>query len=474
MYEIFINNLNNWLYTYILIVLLIGTGIYFTVKTKFVQFRLLKESLKVVTEEKEDEGSISSFEALMVSTASRVGVGNIAGVSTAITMGGPGAVFWMWVIALLGSATAFIESTLAQVYKVRDKDGSSFGGPAYYIETALKSRTLGVLFATMLILTYMGGFNMVASFNIASAFEGYNFYTDSTPMIVGIILAIVVALCIFGGGKRVSKITGIIVPIMAISYILVSLVIVFSNLNLVPKMFSDIFSNAFDLKAAFGGFTGSAIMYGIKRGLYSNEAGVGSAPNAAAAASVSHPVKQGLVQMLSVFIDTMVLCSATAFMLLASGIAPDPSLRGVPYVQLAIATKFGDFGIWFITFALFCFAFTSILGNFYYAEANLKYLNKTTPEKNTLLIFRIIAVIIVFFGAQLNFAVAWDTADVLMGAMALINIPIIVVLGNISIKCLDDYTKQKSEGKNPVFKVETIGIKEKVDFWNELYKENKV
>ncbi|GKV56561.1 sodium:alanine symporter [Sporosarcina sp. NCCP-2222] len=465
-YQSFIGSFSTWLYSYILIILLIGAGLYFTIRTKFVQFRFFKESIKLVAEPKEDKNSISAFEALMVSTASRVGVGNIAGVSTAIVLGGAGSVFWMWMIAIIGGASAFIESTLAQIYKVRDKDGGSFGGPAYYIQAALKSRFLGVVFAVALILTYMGGFNMVAAFNISSAFEGFGFYNSSTPVIVGAILAVLTGLSIFRGGKTLSKITSILVPVMAISYIVVALIIVVTHLNLVPSMFVSIFEQAFDFKSAFGGFAGSAIMHGIKRGLYSNEAGVGSAPNAAASASVSHPVKQGLVQMLSVFIDTLLICTATAFMLLSSGVTPTEELKGVPFAQAAVSTTFGDFGIWFITFALFCFAFTTIIGNFFYAESNLKYLNKKSVGKTGLMIFRLAAVVIVFFGAQLDFSIAWDTADVLMGIMALINIPIILILGRTAFKCLDDYTKQKKEGKNPVFKAKSIGLKEKTDFWN--------
>lgn len=465
-YEKFIGSFSTWLYSYILIILLIGAGLYFTIRTKFVQFRFFKESIKLVSEPKEDKNSISAFEALMVSTASRVGVGNIAGVSTAIVLGGAGSVFWMWMIAIIGAASAFIESTLAQIYKVRDTDGSSYGGPAYYIQAALKSRFLGVVFAVALILTYMGGFNMVAAFNITSAFEGFGFYNSYTPYIVGGVLALLTGLSIFKGGKALSKITSIIVPVMAISYIIVALVIVVTHLNLVPGMFVSIFEQAFDFKSAFGGFAGSAIMFGIKRGLYSNEAGVGSAPNAAASASVSHPVKQGLVQMLSVFIDTLLICTATAFMLLSSGITPTEELKGVPFAQAAVSTIFGDFGIWFITFALFCFAFTSIIGNFFYAEANLKYLNKKSIGKTGLVLFRLAAVVIVFFGSQLDFSIAWDTADVLMGIMALINIPIILLLGRTAFRCLDDYTKQRKEGKNPVFKAKSIGLKEKTDFWN--------
>lgn len=467
MYATIINLLSGWMYTYILIVLLIGVGLYFTIKTNFVQFRLLKESIKVVREPNVDAKSISSFEALMVSTASRVGVGNIAGVSTAICIGGEGALFWMWVIALIGGASAFIESTLAQIYKKRDKDGSCYGGPAYYIQYALKSRPLGILFAVMLILTYMGGFNMVATFNIASAFSSYSFYNPSTtPLIIGIIMSVATMLSIFGGGKHLSKITGIIVPIMAITYISVAIIIMLLHINLIPGMIVGIFTKAFDVTAIFGGFLGSALMQGIKRGLYSNEAGVGSAPNAAASAGCSHPVKQGLVQMLSVYIDTIVICTATGFMLLSSGIAPSVEMKGVPYVQAAVANTFGQFGVYFVTFSLICFAFTTILGNFYYAEANFKYLTKGSTNKYALIIFRTLASFIVFIGAQLEFSLAWDTADVLMGFMALINLPIILILCKPAILCLKDYEKQRKSGKNPVFLASSIKLKDKTDFWN--------
>ncbi len=467
MYGVVVGTLNNWMYTYVLIILLIVVGLYFTFKTDFVQFRLLKESMKVVTEPKEDEKSISSFEALMVSTASRVGVGNIAGVSTAICLGGAGSIFWMWLIAIIGSASAFIESTLAQIYKVHDKEeGGSFGGPAYYIQAALKNKALACLFALMLIATYMGGFNMVAAFNIASAFESYSFYSSTTPLIVGGVLAVVTGFSIFSGEKRLAQITKILVPFMAITYILVALIIMGLHLNLLPKMLSDIFTQAFDVKAIFGGFSGSVIMHGIKRGLYSNEAGVGSAPNAAAAASVSHPVKQGLVQMLSVFIDTIVICTATAFMLLMSGVEPSVELKGVPYVQAAISNTFGHSGVIFITFALFCFAFTTILGNFFYAEANFKYLKQGKESKKDLTMFRLAAVIIVFLGAQINFSIAWDTADMLMGFMALINIPVIFLLAKPAIDCLKDYQRQRAEGKNPVFKAKDINLENETDYWN--------
>lgn len=467
MFSEIINTLSNWLYTYILIILLLGAGIYFTVKTKFIQFRCLKEAIRVVKEPSDDKESISSFQALMVSTASRVGTGNIAGISTALCIGGAGSMFWMWLVAILGSASAFIESTLAQIYKRKAADGSSYGGPAYYIQAVLKKRWLGILFAVTLIVTYMGGFNMVAAFNIADSFRAYSFYDPSvTPLIIGVILAAAFAVCVFGGSKQISKVTGVLVPVMGIFYILISLIIIVTHLNLVPKMFADIFTQAFDFKAIFGGFAGSAIMQGIKRGLFSNEAGVGSAPNAAASAGVSHPVKQGLVQMLSVYIDTIVICSATAFMLLCSGVEPSAELQGMSYVQAAVANTLGSFGTIFITIALVLFAFTTLIGNFYYAEMGLGYICDKTPNKSLLIGFRLVAAVIVCFGATMEFSVAWNTADVLMGLMAIINLPVILILCGPAVRCMNDYLQQKKEGKNPVFKAKNIDLETKTDFWN--------
>ena len=463
----FINVLSDLLYSYILIFILLGTGIFFSIRTRLVQFRLFPESIRVVAQPGADDKGLSSFQALMVSTASRVGAGNIAGISTAICLGGPGAVFWMWLTALLGSSSAFIESTLAQIYKRRAEDGSSYGGPAYYIQAALKKHWIGVLFAVFLILTYMGGFNLVASFNIADSFRAYGFFDESsTPLIVGIILALVFALSIFGGSKQISKITEILVPFMGVFYLLVALYVIVTHYNLIPQMFSDIFSNAFDFRAIFGGFAGSCIMHGIKRGLFSNEAGVGSAPNAAASAAVSHPVKQGLVQMLSVFIDTILICTATSFMLLCSGVAPSADLKGMPWVQAAASNSLGQFGTIFISIALCLFAFTTLIGNFYYAEMGLKYLCGKTPGKALLNTFRIIAALIVLAGSVMEFSLVWSTADVLMGFMALINLPVILMLGTPAIRCLQDYIRQKKEGKDPVFKAADIGLKTKIDFWN--------
>lgn len=458
---------NGYLYYPILIIVLLACGFYFTIRTKFIQFGLLGEAFKVITEKPEGKDDVSSFQALMVSTASRVGTGNIVGVANAICLGGPGAVFWMWIIALIGGASAFIESTLAQIYKKRGSDGVSYGGPSYYIENALGSRGIGVLFAVALIATYAVGFNMLASFNLQDSFRVYDFYVPGkTSWMIGAVLAVLAGYCILGGGKRIIKYTSLLVPVMGVIFVVMALIMIVINAKNIPAMFGMIFEDAFNFKAIFGGVAGSALVQGIKRGLYSNEAGMGSAPNAAASASVSHPVKQGLVQMISVFLDTIVICSATAFMSLASGIAPTEELAGAPFVQASLSTVFGRYGNLFITVSLALFAFTTLLGNLYYVDSCLTYLNKKTPSKTFMLCYRIIATILIFVGAGMEMSLAWDVADFLMGIMCLINIPSIIILGGTALKALDDYKKQREEGKNPVFKAETIGIDtSKLDYW---------
>ena len=458
---------NGVLYYPILIIVLLACGFYFTIRTKFIQFGLLGEAFKVITEKPEGKDDVSSFQALMVSTASRVGTGNIVGVANAICLGGPGAVFWMWIIALIGGASAFIESTLAQIYKKRGSDGVSYGGPSYYIENALGSRGIGVLFAVALIATYAVGFNMLASFNLQDSFRVYDFYVPGkTSWMIGAVLAVLAGYCILGGGKRIIKYTSLLVPVMGVIFVIMALIMIVINAKNIPAMFGMIFEDAFNFKAIFGGVAGSALVQGIKRGLYSNEAGMGSAPNAAASASVSHPVKQGLVQMISVFLDTLVICSATAFMSLASGIAPTEELAGAPFVQASLATVFGRYGNLFITVSLALFAFTTLLGNLYYVDSCLTYLNKKTPSKTFMLCYRIIATILIFVGAGMEMSLAWDIADFLMGVMCLINIPTIIILGGTALKALDDYKEQRNQGKNPVFKAETIGIDtSKLDYW---------
>lgn len=462
-----ISTVNGYLYYPILIIILLSCGLYFTIKTGFIQFSLFSDAVKVIGEKPEGKDDVSSFQALMVSTASRVGTGNIVGVSNAICLGGPGAVFWMWIIAIIGGASAFIESTLAQIFKKKAKDGSSYGGPSYYIEEGLGSRKLGVVFAIALILTYAVGFNMLASFNLQDSFKAYGFYkAGKTSWIIGGLLALIAGYCILGGGKRIIKYTSIIVPVMGLVYVFMSLFMIGLNFKNIGSMFKLILDDAFNFRAIFGGVAGSAMVEGIKRGLYSNEAGMGSAPNAAASAVVSHPVKQGLVQMISVFIDTLIICTSTAFMAMVSGVSPTEELAGAGYVQEALSTVLGSFGYVFITVCLGLFAFTTLLGNLYYCESCLTYLKGEVLTNKSMVIYRIIAIVMIFLGAGMEMEFAWNLADLLMGIMAIINIFSIFVLGKYALKALDDYKRQRKENKDPVFLAENIGMDtDLVDFW---------
>ncbi len=429
--------LNEFLYSNILLILLVAAGIYFSIRTRFVQIRLLKEGIVLLKEKAHNEDGVSSFQALMISTASRVGTGNIAGVATALAAGGAGAIFWMWVMAFVGAASAFVESTLAQIYK--ERDGEAFrGGPAYYIEKALGSRFFGIIFALLLIACFIFGFNGLQSYNVSSALAYYFDDQHLAGLLVGCILTIASAAVIFGGVHRIGIISSTIVPIMAGLYIILGIYITLSNASQLPSIFQMIFQNAFDVQAIFGGFAGSCVMHGIKRGLFSNEAGMGSAPNAGATADVSHPVKQGLVQVISVFIDTILVCTTTAFILLNYGI--EDGLTGMPYVQMAVSKAFGEWGIHFITISIFLFAFSSLIGNYCYAEGNLKFIKN---NKTLLFVFRIVTLLVIFFGAQADFSLVWDLADVLMGFMALMNIIVILLLGKYTFIALKDYQKQK-------------------------------
>lgn len=467
MLENIVNFVNDALYGYILIIILVLGGLYFTLRSRFAQFRLLGAQFKAVTEKPKDGKGVSSFQALMVSTASRVGTGNIIGVSTAICLGGFGSVFWMWIIALVGAASAFVESTLAQIYKKKGKDGC-YGGPAYYIEAALKCKPLAIIFVVCLILTYGVGFNMLASYNLQSTFSGYSFYnTKITPWIIGGAVALLVGFCLMGGGKRIVKVTSLLVPVMGIAYVLIALLIVVLNITEIPWIFERIFEEAFDFEAIFGGFSGSCVIYGVKRGLFSNEAGVGSAPNASASAEVSHPVQQGLVQVLSVFIDTILICSATAFMCMASGVEPTAALSGAPYIQAALSTTLGTFGPIFITVAMILFAFTTLLGNLYYVEKGFAYLLGRVPSKNFLRVTYVIASLLIFVGAGLSADLLWGVSDIMMGAMTLINIPVIVILSKYAMRALRDYDRQRKEGKTPVFYAKNIDLPHKTDYWQD-------
>ena len=446
---------------------LVVAGVVLTVWTGFPQIRMLKESFRVVMEKPTTEGAMSSFGALMISTASRVGTGNIVGVSMAICMGGPGAVFWMWFIAIFGGASAFVESTLAQIYKRRNPDGSSYGGPSYYMETALRQRWMGVLFAVFVILTYAVGYNALASYNLQSTFAGFRFYDAAvTPAVMGGVLAVLFLICVMGGGKRLAKVTGVMVPVMGIVYILVAVIIFVMNIQRVPAMFSSIFADAFNFQAIFGGFSGSCLMHGIKRGLYSNEAGMGSAPNAAAEADVSHPAKQGLVQMLSVFLDTLLICTATAFMCLTSDVVPTQALAGAPFVQAALQSALGVVGPVFIAVSMTLFAFTTLLGNYYYCEGCLRFILKRQPSRGFMTGFRIVAAVIVFVGAVASMDLVWNMADLTQGLMVVTNIPAILLLAKPAVAALKDYRRQREAGEDPVFLTKNIGMKDKTEFWN--------
>ncbi len=457
--------INDTMYTYVLLFLLVGIGVFYTIYTKGVQIRLLWDGLKSMfhsTEKKAgEEKKVSSFQALMISTASRVGTGNIAGIATAIAVGGPGAVFWMWVMAVIGGASAFAESTLAQIYKVK-KDGQYRGGPSYYMQYALKKRWMGVLFSVLLIICFAYGFNGLQAYNMASALEYYmaDYSGTAIPAIVscvlGLVLAAATAFVIWGGVHRIGFISSVIVPVMSVVYILMGVVVTLFHITDLPEILLEILRKAFDFKAMMGGFAGSAIVIGIKRGLFSNEAGMGSAPNASASATVDHPVQQGLVQVISVFIDTLLICSTTAMLLLVSGVKGESGvLDGIPFVQAAISANVGSWGIHFITLSIYAFAFSSVIGNYYYAESNILFIK---DNKVFLNLFRVTCLIAVFLGAQASFDLVWNIADITMGLMAIVNIVAIFMLRKKVHITLKDYEKQKKEGKSPVFYEDSVGI----------------
>lgn len=444
-----INLLNDLLWTYILIAMLLGCAVWFTWKTRFVQFRMIKEMVRLLGDSggkgAAGEKHISSFQAFAISIASRVGTGNLAGVATAIAVGGPGAVFWMWVIALLGASSAFVESTLAQLYKVKGKD-SFIGGPAYYMKKGLKQPWMGALFAVLITITFGFAFNSVQSNTLCAAFEGA-FGWDHA--VVGSIITVLTVIIIFGGVQRIAKVSSIIVPVMALGYIGLALVIVLLNIRHLPGVLELIVSHAFGWEQALGGGVGMALMQGIKRGLFSNEAGMGSAPNVAATAHVSHPVKQGLIQTLGVFTDTLIICTCTAFIILFSGAPLDGSTNGVQLTQQALSNEIGSIGGIFVAVALFFFAFSSILGNYYYGEANVRYLTRRRWVLNT---YRVLVGGMVLFGALATLELAWSLADITMALMALCNLIAISLLGKYAFRLLEDYREQKRAGiKDPVF-----------------------
>ena len=444
---------NNLLWTYVMIAALIGCALYFTLRSGFVQFRMLGEMIRQLANSNErhhTEGKhISPFQAFAVSLASRVGTGNLAGVATAIAVGGPGAVFWMWIIALIGSANAFIESTLAQLYKRRTED-SFIGGPAYYILHGLKCRWMAILFSVLTILTFGFAFNTVQSNTLCEAVENAFGFSHIN---MGIAITVATLVIIFGGIQRIAKFSSIIVPIMALGYILLAFTIVILNIGQLPAVIELIIKSAFGMEQVVGGGLGAALMQGIKRGLFSNEAGMGSAPNVAATASTSHPVKQGLIQSLGVFTDTLIICSCTAFIILMSGIEFGGQMDGIRLTQEALTTQIGGAGRIFVAIAIFFFAFSSIIGNYYYGEANIKFI---TSSRKVLNAYRLLVGVMVMSGAAMSLQTVWSLADLTMALMTLCNIAAIVLLGGQVMTLLKDYRKQKSAGLDPVFRKNDI------------------
>lgn len=445
--------INDWLWTYLMVGLLLGTALFFTFFTRGVQFRMIPQMIKLLFESSKKyenpndpinkKHTISSFQAFAVSLASRVGTGNIAGVAIAIAMGGPGAVFWMWVVALIGSANAFVESTLAQLFKVRDKN-SFRGGPAYYIMKGLHKKWWAITFSVLITLTFGLAFNTVQSNTIATAFESTFGFSN---LWVGVVTTLLTLIVICGGIQRISKVSEIVVPIMAVVYILLAIYIILTHIPEFPAVLNLIIQNAFGFEQALGGGVGMAMILGVKRGLFSNEAGEGSTPNAAATADVSHPVKQGLIQTLGVYTDTLLVCTATAFIILCSGVF-DSGLTGIQLTEAALRAETGDFAAWFLAVAIYLFAFTSVIANYYYGETNINFICK---NKYIIYIFRILVGGTIMAGALSSLEFVWAISDITMGLMTLCNIIAILSLGKYTLGCLNDFKRQLREGKDPVF-----------------------
>jgi AGCS family alanine or glycine:cation symporter len=459
-----ITSVNDFIWTYILIILLVGCGLYFTWRTRFVQLRMVGEMVRLIAEPSVKTGPkkhISAFQAFAVSVATRVGTGNLAGVATAIAMGGPGAVFWMWMIALIGGATAFIESTLAQLYK-RHGDDSYKGGPAYYIKYGLGRKWMAALFAVLITLTFGLSYNSVQSNTICSAMHqafGWN------EIVVGAIISVVSLVIAFGGIQRIARVSAVIVPLMAVGYFILALVIVLMNYQLVPHVFKVIVTEAFGLGQFTGGLLGMTVMYGIKRGLFSNEAGEGSAPNVAATASVSHPVKQGLVQALGVFTDTFLVCSCTAFIILISGVYSSGA-NGIALTQEAMQSQIGHWGKVFIAIAIFFFAFSSIIGNYYYGETNIQFL---TRKRWALVVFRLFSGgVMVMLGALASLNFVWSLGDICMAMLTACNLAAIIPLSKYAFKLLKNYQDQKRNGiASPNFKRDMLpDLKGDIQCWD--------
>ena len=466
-----IATISDWIWQWIMFAILIAVGLYLTIRTKAVQFRLLPEMLRVVGEpagtDADGRKQISSFRAFTISAASRVGTGNIAGVAIAISMGGPGAVFWMWLIASIGAASAFVESTLAQVYKHYGRD-AYVGGPAYYMQRGLNARWMGVAFAVIISVTYGFAFNSVQSNSIVDALSGtvQAFGVemgDPVKIAVGLALAALTAMIIFGGVRSISAVTQVVVPIMAVIYIILGLLIVILNITEVPGMVADIVLGALGIREFISGGLGYIIMVGLRRGLFSNEAGMGSAPNASATAAVSHPAKQGLVQALGVYFDTMVVCSVTAFIVLLSNPTFGDEKQGASLTQNALGLQLGEWAVHFLTVAIFLFAFSSVIGNYYYGESNIQFLTEKTWVLN---VYRVLVLVCVFGGAVVALDFVWTTADLFMAIMAFTNLIAIFLLSKVAVKVLKDYTQQRRAGMEPIFRASDHPEIKNVEVWD--------
>ena len=474
-----ITAVNDAVWGYVLIFALVGCGLWFTIRTRFVQFRMVGEMFRLLTDsafdtveeqvqgqrEKYKKKHISSFQAFAVSVATRVGTGNLAGVASAIAIGGPGAVFWMWVIALIGSATAFVESTLAQLFKQKHKD-SFIGGPAYYIQRGLHQRWMAVTFAVLITCQFGLSNNSIQANTICGAMqEAFGW----SPLWVGMALAALGLIIVFGGIQRIAFVCAILVPLMAFGYMVLAIVVIIMNIGLVPHVFKLIMLDAFGVEKVVGGTIGATIMYGVKRGLFSNEAGEGSAPNVAATAAVSHPVKQGLIQALGVFTDTLLVCSCTAFIILISGLYQVPELNGIALTQSALQSEVGSVGPIFIAIAILMFAFSSIIGNYYYGEANIRFI---TPNTKVMTAYRICSAgVMVLFGALASFELVWNIVDFFMAFLTACNLIAIVLLGRYAFRLLEDYRQQKRQGiKEPTFhRSQLPELEHELECWEERF-----